>query len=92
MNIKTIITAWIKAHNPTKEESELAMDRLKICETCPAKKEFIKNVELSVVCKECGCPITKKIYTDIYNACPLEKWEEVDKKYFPEQKIKKTLL
>jgi len=92
MNIKTIIDAWIIAFNPTKKETELAMERSQICDICPSKKEFIRNIELSVVCTECGCPIGKKIYTNIYNACPLGKWKEVDRKYFPEQKVKKTLL
>lgn len=92
INIKTILEAWAISYNPTEKENELAIARLKICDNCSSKKELIKKVQLLVVCSECGCPLVKKIYTNSYNACPLMKWGEVDEKYFPPQKSKKTLV
>lgn len=92
MNLKTIIEAWLISHNPTKEQIELSELRLKICDKCEARKEFIKGIKIFNACTECGCPVIKKVFTNIYNACPLEKWKEVDLNYFLEQKNKKTIL
>ena len=85
MNFKQIIEAWIISFNPTSQEKELAEARGKICDECPSKA-FILNV---AGCKECGCPIGKKIFTNDYNPCPLSKWEEIDKPFF---KRKTTLV
>ena len=92
MNFKTILDAWIIANNPTEQQQKLADARLEICESCPSKTEIVKRLKMAVVCRECGCPIIKKIYTNIHNACPLQKWEDVDNEYFPTQKHKPTLL
>jgi hypothetical protein len=92
MNFKTIIDAWKIAHDPTPKQLELSEKRLKICETCEFSKEIIKGIKISNICTKCGCPLTKKIFTDIYNACPLEKWDKTDLDYFEKQKNKKTLL
>ena len=43
-------------------------------------------------CKECGCPIKKKVFSDDFNDCPLGKWEEVDSEYFPPRKKVTTLF
>lgn len=92
MNFKTIIDAWIIANNPTSEQIELSEKRLIICNSCTSRKEYMKGVKLLNICTECGCPILKKIFTNIYNSCPLEKWSEIDLNYFVEQKTKKTIL
>lgn len=87
MNLKQIIEAWAISFNPSQKQKEMADDRLKICAECPSRKKLL-GVDM---CEECGCPLTKKIFTNTPNPCPLEKWGEVDKKYFKE-KTKKTLL
>lgn len=87
MNIKQIIEAWTIAINPNERELLLAKERVKICDVCESKTMIIVPV-----CSECGCPIGKKIFTNALNPCPLKKWEEIDVKYFPKDKIKKTLL
>jgi hypothetical protein len=85
MNIKEIIEAWSIANNPTPSQKTLAELRGEVCENCPAKKTKLKIA----ICKECGCPISKKVFTNNYNPCPLKKWEEIDKPYF---KSKPTLI
>ena len=91
LNFKQIIEAWIIASKPTPVQLELAETRGKICDECPSKLE--KNLLFnSPVCKECGCPIGKKIFTNEYDPCPLNKWSEIDKEYFGERKGKNTLL
>jgi hypothetical protein len=87
MNFKQIIEAWAISFKPSEKQKEMAEDRLKICTECPARKKII-GID---ICEECGCPITKKAFTNAPNPCPLKKWEEIDKKYFKE-KTKKTLL
>lgn len=85
MNIKEIIEAWMIAHNPTDKQKELAEKRGEICATCPSKQTKLKVT----ICKECGCPIGKKVFTNSYNPCPLEKWGDID---LPYMKSKKTLI
>jgi hypothetical protein len=91
-NFKQIIEAWIIAGNPTPTQRELAEARGKICDECPSKKRMFKEKQWGEYCGECGCPIGKKIFTNDFNPCPLKKWEEVDDKYYPNTKKKKTLF
>lgn len=90
-NIKEIIDAWVISNNPNENQLNKSIERGNICEICPSKKVIIKSIRLATICGECGCPISKKIFSLDYNPCPLKKWEEVDKKYFIEQKNIKTL-
>ena len=86
MDVIEIINAWKIANNPTPKQEELASLRGKICSGCPSKKVITKKLKLATICGECGCPISKKIFTPKFNACPLGKWEEVDIQYIPEKK------
>ena len=79
-DIKTIAQSWFDSYFGTELHKELAKERLKICETCPSKKELLKDKEWSFVCGECGCPIKKKIFSKKIKECPLDKWKEVDAK------------
>lgn len=92
MKIKEIVEAWSISFNPTDKQLELAEKRLKICETCPSKKEIVKKIKISNICTECGCPVVKKSFTNSYNPCPLHKWAEIDKDYFEKRKENNTLL
>lgn len=87
MNIKEIIEAWVIAHNPTETQQELAEKRLSICENCPSK---ITLVRINM-CSECGCPVTKKVFTKSFNPCPLKKWGEADQPYYSIKNLK-TLI
>ena len=78
MNIKQIIEAWVIANNPTSQQIKLAELRGSICDNCELKK-----IILSVtICTGCGCPISKKVFTNEYNPCPEKKWKEIDRPYF----------
>lgn len=92
MDIKKIIEAWSISRNPTNDQTEMAERRLKICDNCDSKREYMKKIKMLVLCSECGCPLAKKSYTNSYNACPLGKWKETDLPFFPDQKTKKTIL
>jgi hypothetical protein len=90
---KEIADAWIIAHNPSKEQKILAENRFIICDMCPSKKTLSDIIKISTICNECGCPISKKIFTPEFNACPLKKWKEVDDKFhLATQKKAKTVL
>jgi hypothetical protein len=86
MDVIEIINAWKIANNPTPKQEELAELRFKICDVCPSKKVITKKIGLATVCGECGCPISKKIFTPKFNSCPLKKWGEIDIQYIPEKK------
>jgi hypothetical protein len=92
MNFLEIIEAWMIAGNPTKIQKELAYNRAEICESCEFKKEILKGVKMTTICNECGCPISKKIFTNNYDPCPKHKWAELDEQYFPKRKSNNTLL
>lgn len=92
MDFVKIAKAWIAANNPSIEQSQLAENRFEICDICPSKKTITKKLKIGTVCGECGCPITKKIFSDTFNDCPLKKWESVDLKYFPKRKDSKTIV
>ena len=90
---KEIVNAWIIANNPTKDQEILAENRFSICDSCPSKKVLSDKLKISITCSECGCPIAKKVFSPVFNACPLKKWEDVDNNFFPQtQKSYKTFL
>ena len=70
-----IIKAWWIASNPNKEQSLLAQKRLDICNTCDS---MVDSVVFGKKCAECGCPIGKKIFTDVMGSCDLHKWDKVE--------------
>ena len=72
-----IVRSWWIAKNPTPEQSELAKKRLEICTKC---EYFTKSIVVDVVCRECGCPMNKKIFSPNIGACRIGKWDEVDGK------------
>ncbi len=75
-----ILKAWTISFNPTEKQQKIAIDRFSICESCEFKKETFRNKVWSYVCNECGCPLQKKIYSPVPNACPKKFWDKVDKK------------
>jgi hypothetical protein len=91
LDLKKIITAWAIAINPSDKQKELAEKRYGICDVCPSKIETFKDQEWSTRCKDCGCPLKSKIFTDKYGECPLGKWDDVDADYFNIKK-QKTLI
>jgi ribosomal protein L37E len=87
MKIAEIINAWIISFNPNEEQKTLALNRVNICDTCEYKKYVIKKP----ICSACGCPLSKKIFSEKQNACPKGKWDDVDFKYFSESKQKNII-
>lgn len=84
--IKEIVTAWITAINPTEAEKKLAEKRYAICFTCPERMSGPIGVE---VCNSCGCPLSKKIFTQKQqDSCPLNKWDDVDAKFRKNKRYK----
>ena len=91
INLKKIVKAWITAANPTPTQKELAVKRMEICNACEHKKVITDKLEIGVVCGKCGCPLNKKIFTMENDACPLNKWLEVEKDYF-KTKTQKSII
>ena len=93
-NYKEIFDAWLISLNPTKEQSDMAKDRLNVCLGCEFRNEVIKKNKWSAYCKKCGCPLNKKVFSNSFNPCPANKWNEVDSKYIDvlDTKIDKTVI
>jgi transcription elongation factor Elf1 len=92
--ISEIVNSWAISFNPTDKQKKLAEDRYFICLQCPKKvKAFSKTKIEFEKCNVCGCPINKKIFSNTFNACPLEKWIDLENEYFGYgKKNKKSIL
>jgi hypothetical protein len=88
INYKEIFDAWIISLNPTSEQQELAKLRLEVCLGCEYRREKIKGLKWSALCKKCGCPLNKKVFSTNYNACPEKLWGEIDSNYLKPHKTK----
>ena len=78
-NIGEILEAWSQSYAPDPIRKELAKLRYDVCRGCEyfGKRAIIGDE----YCKDCGCPISKKVFSKRFNACPKKKWEDVDKIY-----------
>lgn len=65
-----IFNAWKVAMNPSEDQKQIAEDRLKVCMQCEFKMD---NPVLH--CSACGCPLGKKIFSQVPKSCPKGKWE-----------------
>jgi uncharacterized paraquat-inducible protein A len=74
LKLVEIAKAWITAANPTDEQKEIAEKRISICNECEFSR-YNKALDF-YYCGECGCPLSKKIFTPIPGpeACPKAKW------------------
>jgi hypothetical protein len=86
--ISEIAKAWLISRNPSPIQTELAKKRYDICVGC---KYYNKSRPITgeEYCTECLCPITKKIFSEKFDACPKHYWLEVEKPYY---KTEKTVL
>jgi len=71
--IEEIFKAWQISYNPTSLQGELAIKRMEICDICDSKK-----TNPVIHCGECGCLLSKKIYTPVIGGCPRGKWIAVE--------------
>jgi hypothetical protein len=69
-----IFQAWVAAANPTPEQQLIAEHRASICDTC-SYKGYIAAMD-TYVCKECGCPLSKKVFSPLPGpqSCPKKFW------------------
>lgn len=93
LDFKKIANAWWDSYFGPTELKELAKERAKICDICPKRKIGLRNLVPFPQCSVCGCPIGKKVFSNAYNDCPEQRWEEVDSasKYF-EKRDKNSLI
>ena len=82
--IEEIFKAWQISYNPTSLQGELAIKRMEICDTCDSKK-----TNPVIHCGECGCLLSKKIYTPVIGGCPRGKWVAVEMKWENEKNKKR---
>lgn len=81
IDYKEIFDAWKTSFKPNEKQEELAQERLGVCLGCEHRKEVLKGVKWSAYCGDCGCPISKKVFSKSFNPCTRKKWEEIDAKY-----------
>jgi rRNA maturation endonuclease Nob1 len=71
-----IVKAWGISVHPNKEQYKMAIERILVCEDCEHKVD-----DIIIRCDICGCPLKRKVYSPVTGACPLHKWDVIDKKY-----------
>ena len=70
-DIKDIINSWWTSFNPTEEQSKEGQRRLAICmQPCEYRQE---SIVFGYVCGKCGCPLGKKIFSDVDQPCTEKK-------------------
>jgi len=72
--IKEIFKSWNIALDPNEEQTQLAIKRLEICNSCEHKTTTLGINQCSV----CGCALRGKVYSPVKGACPKGKWNEID--------------
>ena len=94
IDYEEIFKAWKASIKPTPKQEEHAQKRLDVCLGCDYRKEVLKGVKWSSYCGACGCPINKKIFSSIFNACTKNKWGDVDSEYLDvvPDKEKKSII
>lgn len=77
-----IFKSYVIAHSPNEEQFELAENRFKVCEDCEHRGSYFGTESNRIIekCNHCGCPLSKKVFSPVFNACPLQKWKDVDSK------------
>ena len=73
--LEEIFKAWAIWYNPNDSQSELAAERIQICDACEQKR-----ITPVIHCGMCGCALKAKIYSPVKGACPAGKWNEIDEK------------
>ena len=76
--IQEIFNSWRIALDPNEQQTELASERIQICNEC----EFKATIPI-IHCSICKCALKGKIFTPVKGACPENKWIEVEEKYLP---------
>lgn len=94
IDIKEITSAWWDSYFAEDNQKNLAKKRLSICEKCPSLEQKFKKIRKITIttCGECGCPISKKVFSNKFNACPLGKWKDVDELHPEVFKIQKNKM
>lgn len=80
-NIKEIVSAWVSKIHPKDSQKELAEKRATICSTCDQVREAVESVNGTRYCNQCGCLLEAKVYSYREGACPLGKWDTVDREF-----------
>lgn len=80
-DVKEIVSAWVSRVNPTEDQKKLAELRAEICNECDEVKEAVESLNGTRYCSQCGCLIEAKVYSYKEGACPLGKWDKIDREF-----------
>jgi len=80
LDFKKISKAWYDSYFGSESIKNLSMSRAEICRVCPNRVVGYRKLAPFPKCNLCGCPIGKKVFSNAFNDCPADKWEEVDSK------------
>ena len=76
--IEEIFKSWNISFDPNNKQSEIASQRIEICNSCEHRKTTI----YINTCGVCGCLLKGKIFSPVVSACPKGKWDKIDQKMY----------
>ena len=79
-DLREIAQSWLIAANPSSLQKEIAQKRYSICLSCEHYRET-RVITGDEHCDDCGCPLSKKIFSPKFNACQQQKWLDIDIQY-----------
>lgn len=89
-DLKEIAKAWLIAATPSLLQKEIAQKRYNTCLQCVHYNPS-RAVTHDEYCTDCGCPLSKKIFSPKYNACDQGYWQPTDDQYLDEYFRKKKV-
>jgi hypothetical protein len=93
MTIDEHLAEWYENRVIPEKWKEIGLNRLLICNDCPKIINEVVDDKNTSTCSECGCSISKRIFSPQFNSCPLLKFKESDLIHYPtRQKVKTTLI
>jgi hypothetical protein len=89
-DLKEIAKSWLIAAHPTPLQEEIAQKRYHTCLQCEHYNPS-RAITHDEYCEDCGCPLSKKIFSPKYNACDQGNWQLTDDQYLDEYFRKKKV-
>lgn len=89
-DLKEIAKSWLIAARPTSLQKEIAQKRYNTCLQCEYYNPS-RVLTHDEHCSDCGCPLSKKIFSPKYNACDQGYWQSTDDQYLDEYFRKKKV-
>lgn len=70
--VSDLFQSWVTSFKPSPEKKSLAEYRASVCDGCSLRREHA--IFKYPTCGDCGCPLSKKIFSPVPKSCPENLW------------------